>query len=125
MHRVSRTVRAMVLPAATLLAAAGVAAGSAATASATGAPVCAHKGAIGLYSGVVSAWAETWCHEVPDPEIWATPDPVVIQRLTAGTWRSIVSGTGTADYHCVGTATNSYRLSNGYIVREIDAVACG
>jgi hypothetical protein len=120
MHRVFR---ALVLPAATLLAAAGIVAGSAGTAQAT--VVCVHKGAISLSGGVVSAWAETWCHNAPDPEIWTSPDPVVIKRLTAGTWTTIASGTESVDYHCVGTATNSYRLDNGFIIKEIDAVACG
>ncbi|HEY0637772.1 MAG TPA: hypothetical protein VGD67_09010 [Pseudonocardiaceae bacterium] len=84
-----------------------------------------HVGRIWYEAGAIKAEANAWCRYPELGEILIVPDPANVQRYDAhnGYWYTLASGTGTATYFCTGGTTNTYRLANGYVERQVTA-AC-
>ncbi|GHJ48069.1 hypothetical protein Cs7R123_54110 [Catellatospora sp. TT07R-123] len=92
-----------------------------AAAPAAAAPDCIVIKDISYYSGQILAEADWFCYSTGQ----STPWPVAIQRQdAAGNWVTLASGTGSASYSCVGTATKTYRTGGTVKDRSVTA-ACG
>ncbi|MDI1462753.1 hypothetical protein QEZ54_17395 [Catellatospora sp. KI3] len=92
-----------------------------AAAPAAAAPDCIVIKNIEYYSGAIYADADWFCYSTGQ----STPWPVAIQRQdAAGNWVTLASGTGSATYACVGTATKTYRTGSTVKDRSVTA-ACG
>jgi len=83
-----------------------------------------HHATISYSAGTVTATAfET---QRVNGDLILTPDPVAIQLWNpgAGFWLTMISGTGNVTYQCWGTATNTFRVHNAYVTKQLVAT-CG
>ncbi|GAA1304635.1 hypothetical protein [Saccharothrix xinjiangensis] len=109
-------VRHLLLTAATVAVAAGLAAVTQTSAQAV---TCNAKASLHDAGGALRGQAITLCRGgaplpgEPTP-IHVVDDSGVVQRLdpVTGEWRAVAGGTGTITYTCAGTATNTYRTVN-------------